>query len=114
MKVALDEAGTVCAVSKTLPIAAASGEAIGAYRFDADTGRRFLDDVRWRHSQGDVTSFYEASFDRLFREGARAEAIGVDPLAWVEIDDHADLARARACVARDSGRDEAGRVVAHG
>jgi choline kinase len=102
MRVAFDEAGRVSAVGKTLPRETAHGEAIGAYRFDADTSGLFFDAVCSRQSQGDTTSFYEAALDQLLRDGTRAEAIAVDPLAWVEVDDRYDLERAAARAASDA------------
>jgi choline kinase len=108
MKVALDASGLVCAVGKSLPAALARGEAVGAYRFDADTGGRFLDDVCARYAQGDTTSFYEAAFERLFTEGARSEAIIVASRTAMEIDDCHDLARARLCAADVLARERGG------
>lgn len=108
MKVALDASGQVCAVSKSLPSALARGEAIGAYRFDADTGDRFLDDACARYARGDSTSFYEATFERLFADGARSEAIIVASRTAIEIDDRCDLVRARLCAADVVARERGG------
>jgi choline kinase len=102
MRVALDDSGMVCAVSKTLPGEVAAGEAIGAYRFDARTSGMFFDAVGRRDGERDRTSFYEVALDELVRNGARAEAIAVDPLAWVEIDDQRDLERARSLVGHEA------------
>jgi choline kinase len=96
MKVILDSRGRVCRLGKKLPIAASSGESIGAYRFDANGGARFLDAVVTRATAGDVQAFYEAALDDLAAHGVRPAAVDVPPGTWAEIDDAHDLARAKA------------------
>lgn len=96
MKVIVDSRGRVCRVGKQLPISGSDGEAIGAYRFDAAGGTRFLDAVVTRAATGDVQSFYEAALDDLSAHGMRPAAVDVPPGTWAEIDDARDLARARS------------------
>ncbi len=96
MKVILDSRGRVCRLGKRLPIPASAGESIGAYRFDADGGARFLDAVVTRAAAGDDQSFYEAALDDLAAHGLRPAAVDVPPNTWAEIDDARDLARAKA------------------
>ena len=72
----------------------AGPEYVGLTRVDPQDGpalARILDQMV---SADEVNVYYEAALERL----ARSTAIGVvsvDGLAWVEIDDHPDLARAR-------------------
>jgi len=96
MKVVLDSRGRVCRLGKKLPIAASSGESIGAYRFDTDGGTRFLDAVVTRATAGDTQAFYEGALDDLAAHGMRPAAVDVLPGSWAEIDDAHDLARAKA------------------
>lgn len=96
MKVILDSRGRVCRLGKRLPIPACQGESIGAYRFGAASGTRFLDAVVTRAASGEVQAYYEAALDDLAASGVRPAAIDVAAGAWVEIDDARDLARARA------------------
>lgn len=99
MKVIVDDRARVCRLGKQLSLAAASGESIGAYRFGADRGARFLDAVAARRTAGDVQAFYEAALDDLATRGMRATAVDVPPDAWAEIDDARDLARANVLAA---------------
>ncbi len=99
MKVIVDDRGHVRRLGKQLPLAAASGESIGAYRFGADRGARFLDTVAARATAGDTHAFYEAALDDLVAQGMRATAADVAPDAWAEVDDARDLARANALAA---------------
>lgn len=96
MKVILDGQLRVRRLGKKLPPAASSGESIGAYRFGAEGGGRFLDEVVVRAAAGDVQSFYEAALDDLAGRGFHPASIDVPPHTWTEIDDAHDLACAKA------------------
>lgn len=100
MKVELDSDGRIHAISKTLAIGSSAGEAIGAYRFRRADADRFLARVA---AMADTamgrTSYYEAALDPLLAEGMRSDLVEATPGRWAEIDDHADLARARAALA---------------
>lgn len=48
---------------------------------------------------GASQAYYEAAFERLIATGTAFDAADVTGLRWVEIDDHEDLARARALFA---------------
>lgn len=96
MKVILDSRGRVCRIGKRLPIAASAGESIGAYRFDADGGARFLDAAVTRAASGEDQAYYEAALDDLAAHGMRPAAVDVPQGTWAEIDDARDLARAKA------------------
>lgn len=96
MKVVLDDRGRVCRFGKQLPLAVAAGESVGAYRFDASGGERFLDAVAARVARGDRQAFYEAALDDVAAQGMRLNTVDVAPDTWAEIDDARDLERARA------------------
>ncbi|MCA9692300.1 MAG: phosphocholine cytidylyltransferase family protein [Myxococcales bacterium] len=97
MKVGVDRRGRIVAISKQLTRGV--GESIGAYRFDSDTGRRFLDRVARGVAEERSQDYYEHALDDLYGDGLRAELVRVASRRWVEIDDHRDLERARACIA---------------
>jgi choline kinase len=100
MKVHLDADGRIHAISKTLPVASSAGEAIGAYRFSRADGERFLARVTELSTQAaGRTAYYEAALDPLLADGMRSDLIEATPGRWAEIDDHSDLARARAALA---------------
>jgi len=103
MKVLLGEDGRIRSIGKKLPLARSAGESIGAYRFDAEGGSRFLDAVTTRAEDGDTSSFYEAALDGLLRDGLHAGLVDVPTGTWAEIDDRRDLDRARCLAARVRG-----------
>jgi len=98
MKVCLDDTGRIRAISKQLAIPVSAGESIGAYRFDRESGKRFLDRVAVHAENGARQAYYEAALDGLLRDGLRAGIVTARPGNWAEIDDHDDLARARAAL----------------
>ncbi len=100
MKVELDADGRIHAISKALPIGTSAGEAIGAYRFRRADGERFLARVAsMAETTAGRTAYYEAALDPLLADGMRSDLVEATPGRWAEIDDHADLARARAALA---------------
>ncbi|MEZ4266601.1 MAG: phosphocholine cytidylyltransferase family protein [Myxococcota bacterium] len=109
MKVELDADGRIHAISKTLAIGTSAGEAIGAYRFRRSDGERFLARVAaMADTTAGRTSYYEAALDPLLAEGMRSDLVEATPGRWAEIDDHADLARARAALAAIESAESAG------
>jgi choline kinase len=80
-------------LSKSLP-AGSCPEYVGLARIDPADGpmlRAILEDFVERDELG---AYYEAAIEELARRSAVAVA-RIDGLAWIEIDDHDDLARAR-------------------
>jgi choline kinase len=69
-------------------------EYIGLARVDAVDGPLLAELLEELIAEGETDVYYEAALERL---AARVEvrAVPVDDLAWIEIDDHADLERAR-------------------
>jgi choline kinase len=69
-------------------------EYIGLTRIDPAHGPVMVEVLDELVERGEVDDYYEAALEELSRRGpVRVER--VDGLAWIEIDDHHDLARAR-------------------
>jgi choline kinase len=91
------EGERITAVGKQLPPPHVPvGESIGMAKIDVQTGERLFVVARQLLRSGARQAYYEAAFDRLIAEGDVFELADVTGLKWVEIDDHADLARATA------------------
>jgi choline kinase len=99
MKVTLTERDTVRHITKQMPIAAAHGEYIGATLIGAGVAGDLaaaLHDT-WRH---DPSRYYEDGYQLLADQGVPVGVAPLPALDWVEVDDHADLARARELACR--------------
>ncbi|HEX4978702.1 MAG TPA: phosphocholine cytidylyltransferase family protein [Acidimicrobiales bacterium] len=97
MKVLIDTSGLVRAISKTLPHDA-DGEYIGVARIPAAAAGAVVDALA-RTWGRDPSAFYEAAFQLLVDEGRPLVGHPIGTAPWVEIDDEADLARAREVAA---------------
>lgn len=102
-------AGRLEAIAKPLDPVTASGEYIGVARFSAEGGRAFFAAAAELAAAGGDQEWYEAAI----AVAARRVAIGlksIGELAWIEIDDPADLERARReilpAIRRFTRRDE--------
>lgn len=93
MKVVLDEHGLVTQITKQMDPAQAHGEYIGATLIepDAATGLAGALEATWRRDPG---LYYEDGFAEFFQRGGHVLAAPVGVIEWVEVDNHADLARA--------------------
>jgi choline kinase len=90
---AVARAGRLAALSKDAPVGA-HPEYIGLARIDPAHGPLLADALERFAREGPLQVYYEDAIEEL----ARAVPVGVVPvdgLAWIEIDDHEDLARAR-------------------
>ncbi len=99
MKVTHDADGNATRITKLMPVEAAHGEYIGASLISAPIGDALADALRatWER---DPSLYYEDGYQALIDAGV---AVGVTPLPaleWVEVDDHADLTRARELACR--------------
>jgi choline kinase len=92
MKVELDAAGRVAAISKSLPWDAA-GEYIGVAVLPGGRAS-VLADALERTWTADSGRFYEDAFQLLADEGEAIDGAPIGAVDWVEIDDHTDLERA--------------------
>jgi choline kinase len=94
MKVLVGEDGALRTVSKEVDPAAAQGEYIGVTLiepFAADPLAEALE-ARWRR---DPSDYYEDGFQELVDRGGDVRVAPIGEVDWVEVDDHADLAKAR-------------------
>ncbi len=99
MKVIIDAGGRLTRITKLMDPALAYGEYIGATLIDASASAPLAAalEATWRR---DPSLYYEDGFQELADRGG---AIGVAPIGeveWVEVDNHADLRRAREIAAR--------------
>lgn len=86
-------------ITKRMPIADAHGEYIGATLIGAGVASDLAAalDETWRR---DPNLYYEDGFQLLADQGVSVGVAPLPPLEWVEVDDHADLARAREVACR--------------
>jgi choline kinase len=99
MKVRLDHDGRVARITKEMPVWSASGEYIGTSLIPPEvaTGLAIALEATWRADPG---SFYEGAYQLYADRGGWIEPVDPGPIEWVEVDDHADLARARELACR--------------
>ncbi|MEM7412341.1 MAG: phosphocholine cytidylyltransferase family protein [Myxococcota bacterium] len=104
MKVELDARRRVRAVGKALATGRTHAESIGLFRFAEDGPKRFVHclEEAVRHPAA-LSSWYLDAVDRLARM-LPIETLAVDGAWWREIDDLADLQRARHELSRRPAR----------
>jgi choline kinase len=91
---AVSEDGRLTRLSKSAPIES-NPEYIGLTRIDPVDGPELADILERFIERGLTDDYYEAAIEQL--AGSRLVRVErVDGLAWIEIDDHDDLARARS------------------
>lgn len=90
---------TVYKITKQMPIADAHGEYIGATLIGAGVASDLAAalDETWRR---DPNLYYEDGYQLLADQGVPVGVAPLPSLEWVEVDDHADLARAREVACR--------------
>jgi len=94
MKVLLSPDGDVQRINKAVEPASAQGEYIGLTLIEPGAAEAVTEalEATWRR---DTTLYYEDGFQAYVDAGGEARAASIGTVAWVEVDDHADLARAR-------------------
>lgn len=94
MKVLLAEDGTLRRISKEIDPASAAGEYIGVALIEPAAAGPLADalEATWRR---DPSLYYEDGFQELADRGGDVRVAPIGTVDWVEVDDHADLARAR-------------------
>ena len=99
MKVALSQDGALARISKQADPAAAAGEYIGVALIEPAAAGPLADalEATWRH---DPSLYYEDGFQELAERGGDVRAAPIGNVEWVEVDDHADLERAREIACR--------------
>jgi choline kinase len=99
MKVRVSPAGRLERINKQLDPASADGEYIGVTRIDPQGAAPLADalEATWRR---DPQLYYEDGFQELADRGGHVGVAAIGTVEWVEVDDHADLARARELACR--------------
>jgi choline kinase len=94
MKVLLAEDGTLRRINKQIDPASAAGEYIGVALIEPAAAGPLADalEATWRR---DPSLYYEDGFQELADRGETVHVAPIGAVDWVEVDDHADLARAR-------------------
>lgn len=99
MKVRVSEAGLLERIHKSIDPATAHGEYIGLtlIRPAAAAALAGALEATW---QRDPSLYYEDGFQEYADRGGRIGIAPIGEVEWVEVDDHADLARAREVACR--------------
>jgi choline kinase len=101
MKVSLAGPGAlqISAFGKGIELAQSAGESIGIERISSSFSPSLFAALNAAIQAGETGLYYEDVYSRLIAAGAlRAEAVAVADLPWTEVDDFADLERARELV----------------
>jgi choline kinase len=99
MKVVVDEQRRVTRINQAIDPADAAGEYIGVTRIAATAAAGLADalEATWRRDPG---LYYEDGFQEYADRGGRVGIAPIGTAEWVEVDDAADLARAREVACR--------------
>lgn len=94
MKVVLDPEGSVRRINKAVDPADAGGEYIGLTRIEPAAAHDLAAalEATWRRDTG---LYYEDGFQEYVDRGGVIEVAPIGEVSWVEVDNHADLERAR-------------------
>lgn len=94
MKTTFDAAGQLTRITKLMDPAEAYGEYIGATLIEPQVADALADalETTWRR---DPNLYYEDGYQEFADRGGEVRAAPIGDVAWVEVDNHADLARAR-------------------
>jgi choline kinase len=99
MKVTVDNGGGVRRISKRLDPGQAYGEYIGATLIEAAAAPALADvlEATWRRDPG---LYYEDGYQELVNRGGEVGVATIGRVEWVEVDNRADLVRAREIACR--------------
>jgi choline kinase len=99
MKVHVSEAGLLERIHKDIDPASADGEYIGLTLIEPQAAAGLADalEATWRR---DPALYYEDGFQEFADRGGRIGIAPIGEVEWVEVDDHADLERAREVACR--------------
>ena len=101
MKVTLSRPGatTISAFGKGIALSQSAGESIGIERISSGFSASLFSALRAAIEAGETNLYYEDVYSRLIAaRRVEAEAVPVADLPWTEVDDFADLERARELV----------------
>jgi choline kinase len=94
MKVVADPAAGVRRITKLMDPAEATGEYIGVTLIEGSAAADLADALKATYER-DPQLYYEDGYQELVNRGFRIDTAPIGELAWVEIDNHDDLNRAR-------------------
>jgi len=97
MKVIWSEAKGVERITKLMDPATATGEYIGVTLIEPEAADELADALRVTFER-DPQLYYEDGYQELADRGFRVDVAPIGAVSWVEIDNHEDLAKARAIV----------------
>ncbi|SNT46058.1 Choline kinase [Asanoa hainanensis] len=99
MKTTFDADGQLTRITKLMDPAEAFGEYIGATLIEASAAAGLADALQatW---QRDPNLYYEDGYQEYAQRGGEVRAATIGDIPWVEVDNHADLARAREIACR--------------
>ncbi len=99
MKVHLTPEGLLDKINKSLYAPTAQGEYIGLTMINAGASEKLADALQavWER---DPQLYYEDGFQEYADRGGRIGVAPIGSVEWVEVDDHADLERAREVACR--------------
>src|SRR3954469_15044176 len=99
MKVQLSGERLLTRITKLMDPASAVGEYIGLTLIEPHVADRLADSLKTTFER-DPQLYYEDGFQELADRGGRVGVAPIGTVEWVEVDDHADLARAREVACR--------------
>ena len=99
MKTVFDSTGRLTRITKLMHPAEAHGEYIGATLIEKDAAAGLADALKatWERDPG---LYYEDGYQEYADRGGEVRAAAIGAVDWVEVDNHADLARAREIACR--------------
>jgi choline kinase len=99
MKVHVTADGLLDRINKSLDPATSQGEYIGLTLIEPEAAERLADALQATFER-DPQLYYEDGFQEFANRGGRVGIAPIGDVEWVEVDDHADLARAREVACR--------------
>ena len=99
MKVTLDDRGLVQRITKRMDPATAAGEYIGLTLLEPAGAPALVNALEATFTR-DPQQYYEDGYQELVDRGVPVSVAPIGSVEWVEVDDHADLARARGLTCR--------------
>ena len=99
MKTVFDDGGRLIRITKFMNPTDAHGEYIGATLIEKDAAAGLADALQatWERDPG---LYYEDGYQEYVDRGDRIDVCPIGEVSWVEVDNHADLARAREIACR--------------
>jgi choline kinase len=99
MKAVFDGNGRLTRITKFMEPSEAHGEYIGATLIEKDAAAGLADALKatWERDPG---LYYEDGYQEYADRGGEVRAAPIGDVEWVEVDNHADLARAREIACR--------------